>query len=696
MNEDSPETTEDLPKESEDIPKVTEDFSSSSENVPILTDNVPNLTDDVPVENGVIAAEGEQNPTGNENQPKYIVESSTSDRVHSDEILATDEVSIIIDDDSIDNIEDISEASKSEETTGAIKIPTVGSVESGDDNTSYLSRSDVCSLSSWRETKGLPSLTTVSSFLEDESFSENMNEPIVDNNAQTGTTSVSSNDSHTSNTSYDFSISSPPRSASREQTVEGEMDSRNFMPENGSTTSSIRSGEPTDTDCEAFSESMSSISTTNSNEHFKTVDNLPKEYSDTQFEPSSSLDNQTVLDTKGKHGQTEVDEDQLSQVKSNTPPNTDSTVVLNGFPSKEDFQNNKTSADETDIYNSKNELNCSKDCQNDINGNCCNVGFTTDDVFAAGDIQTNPSKVNSNPAYEDVTDSGHWFQPTESVGKQSDSIGEQSEGIGEQSKSVGGQSGNGGAQLGSVGGQSENVGGQSENVGGQSENVGEQPENVGEQPDGIDPEPETGATNSESVETQKCTLCKENVAVDQLVTFPLDVAELIELKVLHCWRSGVCFAHPDAFIVVAYRPMSDSVVVEIAVSPNPLGRRLMTFVVDHLDILIKEWYPGLLTSYGAEKTVQKLIPCRSCEKDGNPKPHIFTFDSCVTQYSMGNFVKCPEHEVSIQDIAPDVVLHDIDADLLLQEDEVEYERSDANMLGKGKYGILLYGKHHFR
>ncbi len=62
---------------------------------------------------------------------------------------------------------------------------------------------------------------------------------------------------------------------------------------------------------------------------------------------------------------------------------------------------------------------------------------------------------------------------------------------------------------------------------------------------------------------------------------------------------------------------------------------------------------------------------------------MFAFDSCVTQYSMANFVKCPEHEVRIQDIAPDVVLNDIDADLLLQEDELKYEKSDANMIGKG-------------
>ena len=208
-------------------------------------------------------------------------------------------------------------------------------------------------------------------------------------------------------------------------------------------------------------------------------------------------------------------------------------------------------------------------------------------------------------------------------------------------------------------------------------------------------EPEDGESESPSqatnVETEKCTLCKENVPVNELVTIPLDVAELIERKLLLCWRSGICFNHPNLFLAVCHRPLSNTVVVESAVSPSPLGRRLLTFVVDHLDTLIKEWYPGLLLSYGAEPTVRRLIPCRLCEKSGIPKPHVFTFDFCVTHYSMGNFVKCPRHEVSIQDIAPDVVLQDIDADLLLDEEEIEYETTDANKIGDGAFGKVYRG-----
>ena len=669
-----------FPNEIDDHTNTTEDRSKVkehyTENFTSQTEDVPNTSDDSAAKNVEILKDTEHNPAMDENQLNDGIRNSTSGEAHPDEIVAADQVNLVIDDSIDDTIDDISEAtdsehSKSEELNGAIEIPG-GSVDSAD-HTNYLSSSDVCSLSSWRETKGLPSLTTVSNFLEEnESFSENTKDSSLDNSAQIGADSGSSNDSHALHDGHDLRVSSRARSAgdrdSQQQTVDGEMDPRNSISQTGSTTSSIRSGEPTDTeDGEAFSESMSSISTTNSCERPKVFENRPNG-------------------------------NQLSQLNSKS--STNDTVAA---PSKDGgFHDNKTCTDETDALNSTENnlgLNGTEDDPDKINING-NIDNGTADVFAVEDThaQANSREVKDsvNSTCGDVTDAGQKFQPTEAVGGQSGSVGEQSGSVGAQSDGVdahsenvdansesgGDKSGNSGALSEGFVSQSGNDVTESGNIDEQSGNVGEQSDTVGEEPGGADTE--TGATKSETAETGTCTLCKESVPVDQLRAFALDVAELIEQKYLHCWRSGVCFSHPEVFLVVVYRPLSDSVVVEIAVSPNALGRRLLTFVVDHLDTLIKEWYPGLLMTYGAEPIVQKRIPCRSCEKDGKPKPHMFSFDSCVTQYSMGNFVKCPEHEVGIQDIAPDVVLQDIDADLLLQEDELEYDRSDANMIGKGK------------
>ena len=203
-------------------------------------------------------------------------------------------------------------------------------------------------------------------------------------------------------------------------------------------------------------------------------------------------------------------------------------------------------------------------------------------------------------------------------------------------------------------------------------------------------------THSEfpAAETDVCALCEGSFPVHQLVSIPVNVADLMEKNYLTCWRSGMCLNHPNIFLAVSHRSLSDTVVIETTVSPSPLGRRLLTFVVDHLDTLIKEWYPGLLLSFDAQPAVRKLIPCRLCEENGTREQHMFTFDSCVTQCSVGDTVKCPEHEVSIQDIAPDILLHDLDVRFLLNDEEIQYDKTDANKLGGGSFGAVYRGFCH--
>ena len=640
---------------------MTDGFPNTTDDQPNRSEDASSSIEPVPMKNEKSAKMSEQNLSGHEDQPKVDTEHLTSDQTLEDEPVETSQVDVIVDDDSIDNIDCISETIEGEKV--GIKIPTVNSLGS-DDNKSSLSCSDVCSLSSWMETKGLPSFITASKLNENEPLKETKDE---DDNVALRNPSSSNNHSQESFSGQGV-ISSPQdcynipqnqavchvsKTASKMETQYERL--RNSVSQSTSTTSSVRSDEPTDSDCEAYSESISSASTTNINNPLAET-NHPKEYSD-------------------------------AQIQQNSKGSADGGSANNSEELKDEINRNENGDQTTD----------------DVLANLCDVtdsGVNAQSSDPVGEnlgkfsLQSNAADVQSaSGIHPSENDGNKWeFNRTQLVNvvdisksenKQPDDDFEKSVGVGEQSKVAGEQSE-------SVGEQSEGVGEQLVGVGEQSEGVGEQSGVVGDQPESVhvhDLEPESGNVCTETVETQKCTLCKENVAINELVAIPLDVAELIERNLMHCWRSGVCFSHLGVFLAVVYRPLSDSIVVEIAASPNPLGRRLLTFVVDHLDTLIKEWYPGIQITYGAEPTVQKLIPCRTCEKNGNPKPHMLTFDSCVTQYSMGNFVKCPEHEVNIQDIAPDVVLQDIDADLLLEEDEIEYERSEANIIGAGKYAF---------
>jgi len=58
-------------------------------------------------------------------------------------------------------------------------------------------------------------------------------------------------------------------------------------------------------------------------------------------------------------------------------------------------------------------------------------------------------------------------------------------------------------------------------------------------------------------------------------------------------------------------------------------------------------------------------------------------------------ITCPKHprlQVNLHQVAPDIMLHDVDADLLLSQDEITYEDTDSSTLGSGGFGKVVRGK----
>ena len=186
--------------------------------------------------------------------------------------------------------------------------------------------------------------------------------------------------------------------------------------------------------------------------------------------------------------------------------------------------------------------------------------------------------------------------------------------------------------------------------------------------------------------------------VERLPQLPTDLASLIDDGFLHCWKSGVCLRHPRLFLLlhcVPDREDTDRQLVITEVSPCPQGQRVLSFVVDHIDTLIREWYQELSFTDGLQPKVRQLIPCMVCERLGfeGLKSHKFTFTDCQLQSSKADTISCPKHprlRVNLHQVAPDIMFHDVDADLLLSLDEITYEDSDSNRLGTGGFGKVLY------
>lgn len=182
----------------------------------------------------------------------------------------------------------------------------------------------------------------------------------------------------------------------------------------------------------------------------------------------------------------------------------------------------------------------------------------------------------------------------------------------------------------------------------------------------------------------------EEFPVDCLPPLPTDLATLIDDDFLHCWKSGVCLRHPRLFLLLhcVPDPGSDRQLILTEVSPCRQGRRVLSYVVDHIDTLIREWYQELSLTDGQQPKVRQLIPCVVCERLGL-EPYKFTFAECQRQSALSDMIRCPSHprlEVNLHQVAPDIMLHDVDADLILSHEHITYEDTESSTLGKGGFG----------
>ena len=185
--------------------------------------------------------------------------------------------------------------------------------------------------------------------------------------------------------------------------------------------------------------------------------------------------------------------------------------------------------------------------------------------------------------------------------------------------------------------------------------------------------------------------CTGSFPMDGLPDLPGDLRSLVDEGFLHCWLSGVCLHHPRLFFMVTHEPdptHEGRQRIVTQVSPSPLGRRILSYVVDHVDTLIREWYPSLSLTDGRELVVRQYIPCVVCERLG-VEPHNFSFVKCQRHSAQADRIECPKHrglDLNLHHVAPDIMMHDVEVDLLVSHDQLMYENSETSFLGSGGFG----------
>ncbi|XP_046571062.1 leucine-rich repeat serine/threonine-protein kinase 2-like [Haliotis rubra] len=157
------------------------------------------------------------------------------------------------------------------------------------------------------------------------------------------------------------------------------------------------------------------------------------------------------------------------------------------------------------------------------------------------------------------------------------------------------------------------------------------------------------------------------------------------------WRQGILVKwSKSAFFLVDATKQQESEELYITVPASQHGYQLLGFLADHIDALIDEWYPGLtsIDPILGRELLEKFVPCVKCK---GPEPYKFVFEDLLRQSERSDVIKCPYHEDDVQlaDLAPDVMLRDLEDKFHMDCDQLELKESSEYLLGDGGFGAVF-------
>ncbi|NWU95545.1 LRRK2 kinase, partial [Upupa epops] len=160
------------------------------------------------------------------------------------------------------------------------------------------------------------------------------------------------------------------------------------------------------------------------------------------------------------------------------------------------------------------------------------------------------------------------------------------------------------------------------------------------------------------------------------------------------WRQGIYLNwSPEAYCLVesAVFDNNPDSFLKITAPSCRKGCILLGQVVDHIDSLMEEWFPGLLDIdvCGEGETLLKKWALYSFQ-DGEEHQKIL-LDDLLKKAEEGDLLVNPDqprHTIPIAQIAPDLILADLPRNIMLNSDDLEFDEAPEFLLGDGGFGSV--------
>ena len=127
--------------------------------------------------------------------------------------------------------------------------------------------------------------------------------------------------------------------------------------------------------------------------------------------------------------------------------------------------------------------------------------------------------------------------------------------------------------------------------------------------------------------------------------------------------------------------------IVIFASKTVKGCKILSQMIDIVEQLISEWYPGLNS--------QQRVPCSECIKTNISYPYEFKINQLLSLIAENKLTyKCgADHEIKLIEIVPDLLFQDLNQAFILDPKKIIYKQEEENLLKVGNFGKVYYASY---